>query len=98
MQTELLQPAPFRYPDTRAVEEALPAYGAAERDAPLELLGDVLRHELRFELGATDLFDVGAHAAPRERFQLGAHPAEGVEGALELRRVIRLSVGWLRHF
>src|SRR5258708_4603544 len=33
-------------------------HGAAERDALLELLGDVLGHELGVEVGALDLLDV----------------------------------------
>src|SRR5674476_160180 len=42
----------------RALHGAL--HGAAERDALRELSGDVVRHQLRIELGTLDLFDVDA--------------------------------------
>ena len=45
---------------------------APKRDAPLELVGDVARDELRVQLRHADLLDVHAHALAGERLELRA--------------------------
>src|SRR6478736_6559332 len=54
----------------RALHRAL--HGASERDALRELAGDVVRHELRIELGTLDLLDVDPDFRAREMRELVA--------------------------
>jgi hypothetical protein len=55
---------PLRARAHRALHRAL--HRAAERDALRELRGDVVRHQLRVELGTLDLFDVDADFLARQ--------------------------------
>jgi hypothetical protein len=70
------QPAPHLDLDAlrarahRALHRAL--HGAAERDALLQLVRDVVRHQLRVELRPLDLLDVDGDLALREVRQLVA--------------------------